>query len=65
VALRRYADQRRPRADSFTRQAHRLGRLGQWQNPLACWLRDQTMAHAPRRPRIRQLERMFTFDLTP
>jgi 2-polyprenyl-6-methoxyphenol hydroxylase-like FAD-dependent oxidoreductase len=65
VALRRYADQRRPRADSFTRQAHRLGRLGQWQNPLACRLRDQTMAHAPRRPRIRQLERMFTFDLTP
>jgi 2-polyprenyl-6-methoxyphenol hydroxylase-like FAD-dependent oxidoreductase len=60
-ALERYESVRRARANVMATQARRLGRLGQWGNPLACWLRAQFIRHSPRGPRMRQLGRMFTF----
>jgi 2-polyprenyl-6-methoxyphenol hydroxylase-like FAD-dependent oxidoreductase len=63
AALRAYESARRSRANSMTNRARRLGQLGGWRNPAACWLRDQLMKHAPRGPGIRQMERMFAFNM--
>jgi 2-polyprenyl-6-methoxyphenol hydroxylase-like FAD-dependent oxidoreductase len=62
-ALRAYEARRRKRANGMTSQARRLGRLGQWHNPVACWLREQMLKQVPHEPRMRQLSRMFAFDL--
>ena len=38
--LRRYEQQRIPRANSLVRQSRQLGWVGQWENPAAIWLRE-------------------------
>jgi 2-polyprenyl-6-methoxyphenol hydroxylase-like FAD-dependent oxidoreductase len=62
AALRAYERRRRARANATVRQARRMGRVGQWKNPLACWMRDGMIARTPERAQLRQLERMFTFE---
>ncbi|MGW9197722.1 FAD-dependent monooxygenase [Micromonospora chersina] len=61
-ALRRYEAARRRRADGLTRQARMLGRVGQWSNPVACWIREQMIRRAPAGPRLRQMAEMFAFE---
>ena len=60
-ALRAYEASRRRRANGLARQAAMLGRIGLWQNPLSCWLREQVMTHTPGRLRQRQLAQRFAF----
>jgi 2-polyprenyl-6-methoxyphenol hydroxylase-like FAD-dependent oxidoreductase len=64
-ALQEYERLRVDRTNAMTRQARQIGAVGQWRNPIACWLRDRLMAHSPTPMRIRQLRWMFTFDPEP
>lgn len=40
TALHQYEQTRIPRTSQITRQARQIGQIGQWNNPLACRLRD-------------------------
>lgn len=60
-ALLRYERRRRGRARSAWSQARMLARLGAWQHPVACRLRETLMAAVPERALRRQLRRMFAF----
>jgi 2-polyprenyl-6-methoxyphenol hydroxylase-like FAD-dependent oxidoreductase len=64
-ALERYQAHRMRRANSFVVEARRIGRLGLWENALACWLRNRLMGAMPAAMRARQLRRMFEFALPP
>ncbi|GAB3159127.1 FAD-dependent monooxygenase [Micromonospora sonneratiae] len=60
-ALARFTSLRRGRVAGVTRQAHWMGVLGRWRNPVACALRDGITTHLPRRLQDLQLDQMFTF----
>jgi 2-polyprenyl-6-methoxyphenol hydroxylase-like FAD-dependent oxidoreductase len=62
-ALREYEHLRVGRTNAMTRQARRMGAMGQWENRVACWIRDRVIALTPARAQERQLEWMFSFDL--
>lgn len=61
-ALRRYELRRRGRANAMTVQSRLLGRMGQWESPLACRLRNAAIRVVPDGLRMRQLRWMFAFD---
>lgn len=61
-ALRAYERRRIPRANAVTMQSRRLGRLGRWRHPVACWLRDTLIRATPERVRSQQLKWMFSFE---
>jgi 2-polyprenyl-6-methoxyphenol hydroxylase-like FAD-dependent oxidoreductase len=60
-ALRRYEAHRIPRTSKIVLAARRYGRLGQWESPAACWLRDRLMSALPHRMKVRG----FTEFLSP
>lgn len=62
AALARYQALRIPRANDFVRQSRRLGQLGQWENPLACWMRDRLFQAVPDSSVRTSLRRVLTFD---
>ena len=62
VALAAYEGRRLGRANSMLLQSRRLGELGRWKNPLACWLRDRLIKITPERVRLKQLRWMFEFE---
>jgi 2-polyprenyl-6-methoxyphenol hydroxylase-like FAD-dependent oxidoreductase len=61
-ALKVYESLRIKRTSSITLESRRMGRMGQWKSPLACWLRDKLIQSIPDRIRLRQLNRLFQFD---
>jgi 2-polyprenyl-6-methoxyphenol hydroxylase-like FAD-dependent oxidoreductase len=61
AALREYERHRIPRTSAIVRQSRRVGGIGQWENPAACWLRDRLLARTPARVRLRQLQWLCTF----
>ncbi len=61
TALRQYQARRLARANSFVREAHMMGRLGLWQNPLALYVRDTLMRAVPASLRRTQLAKTFNF----
>lgn len=61
-ALARYQALRIPRANSFVSQSRRMGVVGQWENPLACWVRDRLFQAVPERSVRANLRRLLTFD---
>jgi 2-polyprenyl-6-methoxyphenol hydroxylase-like FAD-dependent oxidoreductase len=46
-ALPAYEAQRQPRTAVITQQSWQIGRIAQWQNRFACWLRDGLLNAAP------------------
>jgi 2-polyprenyl-6-methoxyphenol hydroxylase-like FAD-dependent oxidoreductase len=62
AALARYQSLRIPRANGVVRQSRRLGQLGQWENPLACWVRDRLFQMVPDSSVRTNLRRVLTFD---
>jgi 2-polyprenyl-6-methoxyphenol hydroxylase-like FAD-dependent oxidoreductase len=62
AALARFQALRIPRANDFVIQSRRLGALGQWQNPLACWVRDQLFRRVPQSSIRANLRRVLTFE---
>jgi 2-polyprenyl-6-methoxyphenol hydroxylase-like FAD-dependent oxidoreductase len=59
--LSAYERRRRPRADAVVKAARRLGAIAQWQDPLACRLRDAVFAATPACLARRQLAAAWTF----
>lgn len=62
AALRRYEAIRQPRTRRFQTLSWRVGRLGQWQNPLACALRDLLYRLTPESAMAASLRPLLQFD---
>jgi 2-polyprenyl-6-methoxyphenol hydroxylase-like FAD-dependent oxidoreductase len=62
AALARYQSVRVPRANSFVSRSRRLGEVGQWENPLACWVRDRLFSLVPQSSIRTNLRSVLTFD---
>jgi 2-polyprenyl-6-methoxyphenol hydroxylase-like FAD-dependent oxidoreductase len=62
AALRAYESRRRPRTSAITLQSRRMGRMGRWENPLLCWLRDRLIKNFPEQLRLAQLGELFRFE---
>ncbi len=63
AAARRYEAERRPRTRWIAEQSWRIGRIGQWENPLACTLRDLVVSLAPARSVRNMLEKAAGFEV--
>jgi 2-polyprenyl-6-methoxyphenol hydroxylase-like FAD-dependent oxidoreductase len=63
AALHSYRRHRRRRARAAWSQARMLARVGAWQHAPACRLRDTMIAAAPATLQLRQLKRLFTFEV--
>lgn len=61
AALARYEALRVPRANGFVTRSRRLGEVGQWENPLACWLRARIFRLTPQSSIRSNLRRALTF----
>lgn len=59
-ALRAYERERQTRTARIIRQSWNMGVSIQWQNPLACWLRNQAVHWMPLRWHLRSLEKIIT-----
>ena len=55
---RRWVERREPRVRWVQDQSRRIGRVGQWQSPLACRLRNALMRRVPDSAGTRALRRM-------
>jgi 2-polyprenyl-6-methoxyphenol hydroxylase-like FAD-dependent oxidoreductase len=62
-ALRLYEQQRQRRTAAITNVSWRLGRVCQWENPLACWLRNTLAQLLPVSGGLRFMERILRHDL--
>jgi 2-polyprenyl-6-methoxyphenol hydroxylase-like FAD-dependent oxidoreductase len=63
TALRAYEVRRRRRANALITQSRWMGRLGQWRHPVLCSLRDRTIKAVPQDRQLRQLQRIFAFEV--
>ncbi len=63
VALRAYEARRIPRANAVTAQAHRMGRLGQWQRWPLPWIRECVIRLTPPWVQLRHLRWLWDFSL--
>ncbi len=64
VALREYERLRRPRATWIQDHARSLGAVGQWQNPIACWLRDLAVRATPTAFTLRDVRKVWNAAAT-
>ena len=62
-ALEEYERRRRPRVSRIREQSWRFGRIAQWSNPAACFLRDALVRLTPDRAALGALERLLTEPL--
>ncbi len=62
-ALRRYERERAPRANMIARQSRLIERVAQWDNPLACYLRDATLRALPGWLLQQSLDRVVGYDV--
>jgi 2-polyprenyl-6-methoxyphenol hydroxylase-like FAD-dependent oxidoreductase len=63
TALRGYETERMPRTRRIVEQSRRLGALGQWEQPWACWLRDLLTRITPAHLLVRQTEWILDYEL--
>jgi 2-polyprenyl-6-methoxyphenol hydroxylase-like FAD-dependent oxidoreductase len=63
AALADYDTRRVARTNALVVRARQMGAMGQWRNAVACGLRDFVLSHTPARVQIRELQRLFTFEL--
>jgi 2-polyprenyl-6-methoxyphenol hydroxylase-like FAD-dependent oxidoreductase len=61
-ALRRYEQRRRDRAARVTNLSWRIGAVGQWENPIACAIRDRLLKILPDMLMRKSLESNLAFD---
>jgi 2-polyprenyl-6-methoxyphenol hydroxylase-like FAD-dependent oxidoreductase len=60
--LRRYDRLRSDRVAMVVRRSRRIGRVGQLETPLLCWLRDRALALVPPKVQLRQLEEVVGYE---
>ena len=64
AALRSYESQRLARTAFITNQSYFIGKICQWENPLACWLRNQfSQTNLARRSGQKLLEKIVSYDV--
>lgn len=63
AALLAYEAARRPRAADVVRRSDQLGRIAQWENPLACALRDALVRLTPASVGERQMLALYGVDV--
>jgi 2-heptyl-3-hydroxy-4(1H)-quinolone synthase len=56
--LRAFDERRRPRVTWVQDQSRRIGRVAQWQNGIACWLRNSAVRALPDSASLKALVRM-------
>ncbi|WP_257455950.1 FAD-dependent monooxygenase [Archangium lipolyticum] len=61
--LRRYEARRQSRTSWLQRGSWMFGVVGQWQNPLAVWLREQSIRLTPMRVMMKQYEQLWNWRL--
>lgn len=64
AALHAYERERRPRTAWVTNQSWQIGRAGQLENGLACWLRDMLVALTPAAVVKARLAKVAGYDVT-
>jgi 2-polyprenyl-6-methoxyphenol hydroxylase-like FAD-dependent oxidoreductase len=62
-ALHRYETERMPRTAWITDQSWKIGRVGQWENPVACMLRNGLVRFTPRRFMEKMLEKAVAYEV--
>jgi 2-polyprenyl-6-methoxyphenol hydroxylase-like FAD-dependent oxidoreductase len=61
--FRAYEKLRQRRTARIIEDSLRMGRVAQWENPVACWLRDTGNRFVPQAAGLRFLERYFQCEL--
>jgi len=61
-ALRSYEERRRDRAARVTNLSWRIGAVGQWENPIACAIRDRVLKILPNSLMRKSLESNLAYD---
>ena len=61
--FREYEQARVDRTSRIVKHSLLLGRVAQWENPLACWLRDTLARSTPDRVSLRETRKLWAFDL--
>ncbi len=62
-ALRRYERERAPRANMIARRSRLIGRVAQWDNTLACQVRDAMLRALPEWIQQQSLDRVVGYDV--
>ncbi|MHB8524194.1 MAG: FAD-dependent monooxygenase [Limisphaerales bacterium] len=64
AALRSYEDMRMARTANITNQSWLIGKICQWENPLACWLRNKlSQTTLAQRSGLQMIEKMFSHEV--
>ena len=64
AALRSYEAMRMARTANITNQSWLIGKICQWENPLACWLRNKLSQTAlARRSGLQMIEKVFSHEV--
>jgi 2-polyprenyl-6-methoxyphenol hydroxylase-like FAD-dependent oxidoreductase len=61
-ALREYQKRRVPRTTKVALESRRIGELGQWENPLLCFLRDAAMRAIPSSVTVRHMAAVTVYE---
>ncbi len=61
--FREYEQVRVDRTSRIVKHSRLFGRVAQWKNPLACWLRDALARSTPDRVSLRETRKLWAFDL--
>jgi 2-polyprenyl-6-methoxyphenol hydroxylase-like FAD-dependent oxidoreductase len=61
-ALRRYQDRRIPRTSAIVLQSRRIGEVGQWENSVACFVRNAVIRATPSRIKTRQMASAAVYE---
>ena len=61
--FREYEQVRVDRTSRIVKHSLWFGRIAQWENPLACWLRDTLARSTPDRVTLRETHKLWAFDL--
>lgn len=62
-ALKQYQEVRLPRTTAIKRQSHQIGSVGQIENPLICWVRNQVVRIVPESIRDRGLNTVVNYRI--
>lgn len=61
--LQLYQEKRLVRTSQIVKRSRQIGEVGQWANPLACWVRNTGVKLLPSNMQIKQLEPVLSYQL--
>ncbi len=62
MALHEYEERRIARTGAIVQRSWQIGRVGQWANPLACWIRNKGVKLMPSDLQLKQLEPILGYE---